>query len=332
MGADTKIEWCHHTFNPWRGCTKISDGCKNCYAETLSGRNPKVLGQWGPQGTRVVAAESQWREPLRWDKAAQAAGERHRVFCASLADVFEWSDTMPADAWLKVRAVRVRLFRLIFETPNLDWLLLTKRPSHITQCIADVMNIAWGVPQAESPFAVWMEDWLTNHSVPRNVWLGTSVENQAAADERIPHLLRVPAAVRFLSCEPLLGPLDLSAFVACQCDAGGHCDLCLTGAARRWVIVGGESGPNARPMHPDWARGLRDQCAAAGVPFFFKQWGEYAVRTAVPVERVLVGTRWEPGMADGEANELVMYRVGKTAAGRMLDGRTWDEFPEAVTA
>jgi protein gp37 len=258
------------TFNPWRGCTKVSPGCTHCYAETLSHRNPKVLGIWGDNGTRVVASEAAWREPWKWDRAAGAAGERHRVFCASLADVFEDRPELVAP--------RVRLFHLINETPNLDWLLLTKRPENIRRfCGAPDVRRSWA------------------ESTPPNVWLGTSIENQATADERIPHLLKTPAAVRFLSCEPLLGPVDLMPWFQrgercreCGSTKLGTLDPCgpdwyaglpplctrcggLTESPIHWVIVGGESGPKARPMHPAWARSLRDQCQAAGVSYFMKQ-------------------------------------------------------------
>ena len=259
MGEGTSIEWAHHTFNPWRGCTKVSAGCTNCYAETLSKRNPAVLGTWGPGGTRVIASEAAWRQPVLWDRKAKAAGERHRVFCASMADVFEDRPELAEP--------RKRLLQLIDDTSNLDWLLLTKRPENVRRLLLEASN--GGV-----------EDF---RHVP-NVWLGTSVENQQAADERIPHLLNVRAAVRFLSCEPLLGPVDLGRIrtgeVCSEC--GDHvtrsaffaletCSCCIEGAEPidsgevGWVIVGGESGPKARPMHTGWARRLRDDCTAAGV-------------------------------------------------------------------
>lgn len=328
MAEDSKIEWTHSTFNPWRGCTKVSAGCANCYAETLSARNPGTLGVWGPKGTRVVASEAMWREPVKWDRKAKAAGVRHRVFCASLADVFEdwsgpmvdsggnklWATGSDALPWmpgtgdkpprreidpLTMRDVRARLFRLIDATPNLDWLILTKRPQNIVRMMEDHM------------FGVHDDGRL---AIPQNVWVGTSVENQQAADERIPHLLRVPAAVRFLSCEPLLGSVDLTRIwmgdksgfwnpftgkLTCRItlnaggEAWGETEEPITGTIN-WVIVGGESGPGARPMHLDWARSLRDQCKEAGVAFHFKQVGG----------------------------------VDRKSAGRTLDGRTWDEFPE----
>lgn len=251
---DSKIQWCHSTFNPWRGCTKVSPGCANCYAEKQSRRNPKVLGVWGDQGTRVIAAESYWRMPLTWNREAAAAGERHRVFCASLADVFEDRPELVAP--------RVRLFHLIQETPHLDWLLLTKRPENVIR-----FRGGDGVPRS------WPEN------MPPNVWLGTSVEDQKRADERIPHLLQVPARVRFLSCEPLLGPVDLTrlchgkvnSLTGDLCSNGG--EWLEQGPSVSWVIAGGESGAGARECNIGWIRSLRDQCQAAGVAFFCKQLG-----------------------------------------------------------
>ncbi len=367
MGANTKIEWAHHTFNPWRGCTKVSAGCANCYADTLSKRNPLTLGVWGPNGTRVVAAESAWREPLKWDRAAKAAGERHRVFCASLADVFEGIDTMPAESWEPVAEARVRLFKMIaIDTPNLDWLLLTKRPENVKP-VLDAVSERVDHYAAESIAFAWN----------LRVWLGTSVENQAAADARIPHLISAPAAVRFLSCEPLLGPVDLSEwldpvqplFVCQRCgdefaegekgQDGRHPYCGGEGAPNgetepssdiHWVIAGGESGPGARPMHPDWARSLRDQCRAAGVAFHFKQWGEFVPYEHTAQAPFLVGQHGHEidghllpaGLTDSanvvlpggwmmdECNDLYR-RVGKKEAGRLLDGRTWDEVPGAVS-
>lgn len=250
MAQNSKIEWTTHTFNPWRGCTKVSAGCANCYAETLSKRNPKVLGIWGDNGTRVVASESMWREPLKWNEAARIAGERHRVFCASLADVCEERRD--------VDGARIRLKAMIWSTPHLDWLLLTKRPQNYTR-------LFWGPNPGE-----W----------PDNVWAGTSCENQQTADERIPHLLRVPAAVRFLSLEPLLGSITLSTWLPNQ-DADQDTTAFQTfhrpEDGLHWVIVGGESGANARPMNIEWARSIVSQCKSAGVPVFVKQLGAFPI-------------------------------------------------------
>jgi protein gp37 len=303
---NSKVEWTHHTFNPWRGCTKVSAGCANCYAETLSGRNPKVLGVWGPNGTRVVAAEAQWREPLKWDKEAARLGVRHRVFCASLADVFEGPETMPEVAREPVAAARRRLFKLIGQTPHLDWLLLTKRPQNVLKLTREAIDPD-GEPDGNECCEPNGLDVATFAELYPNVWLGTSVENQAAADDRIPHLLKASAAVRFLSCEPLLGPVDLRRANVRDKGTYDKYDDYLTGKywqqpgswpgeytedmADRpqlllsnpshkvdWVIVGGESGPGARPFNVEWARSLVQQCKAAEVPVFVKQMGERPVR------------------------------------------------------
>jgi protein gp37 len=321
MAENSAIEWTHHTFNPWRGCTKVSEGCKHCYAETLSGRNPKSLGVWGPRGSRSIAAESYWKLPAKWNAAAKAAGERHRVFCASLADVFEGPDTMPEADWPLVQQARKRLFNEICLTPHLDWLLLTKRPENALQLMVEAGLYA-----------------TTNADLPcpqPNLWIGTSVENQAAADLRIPQLMAVPAAVRFLSCEPLLGPVDLRGDGVSTVPA---LDTFMDGrTAIDWVIVGGESGPNARPMHPAWARSIRDQCERAGVPFLFKQWGEWAPAEVAGdySDRVLtghVGLNGQFGGAIWGTNPppALMVRVGKKPAGRSLDGREWNGYPNAV--
>lgn len=306
MGVNTNIEWCDATFNPWRGCTKVSAGCTNCYAETLSHRNPGTLGIWGDKGTRVVASEAMWRQPLKWDREASDSGVRRRVFCASLADVFEDRDELTEH--------RARLWQTILYTPSLDWLLLTKRPENVIPALKKV----WDHQKTRSLHDGCLSDWIDGTRPPANVWLGTSVENQEAADARVPRLLDTPAAVRFLSMEPLLGPVDLNRKeLICETWRKG-----LTiGTYLDWVIVGGESGPKARPMNRAWVRDIRDQCQETGVAFHFKQWGE-----------------WEPAGASGQycfnpgasIHDLVtMNRVGKKAAGRMLDGRTWDEFPLA---
>jgi protein gp37 len=278
MGKETGIAWTDHTFNPHRGCTKVSAGCTNCYADALSARNPRTLGVWGPKGTRVVAAESYWREPVKWNAAAEKAGVRKRVFCASLADVFEdWTNPMSASdgavmhvcaecgEWrtmekmchgpnahlpLTMAAVRERLFALIGDTPNLDWLILTKRPENIERFM-------WPGSTPLDPVPV-----LGGGDYFPNLWAGTSVENKATLP-RIDILRGVTAAVRFLSVEPLLEDLGT---------------LDLTGIS--WVIVGGESGGNARPFHLDWARSIIAQCKAASVPVFCKQLGSVPQVTA----------------------------------------------------
>lgn len=302
MAENSKIEWCHHTFNAWEGCEKISAGCANCYAER---RDKQYHGgeHWGPNGTRKMMSESYWKQPLKWNRDA-IAGERRRVFCSSLADVFEDR--------LELIEPRRRLFDLINETPNLDWLLLTKRPENIEPMFDDIQR-HFG----------WDEDLSV-----MNIWLGTTVENQEQADKRIPELLKIPATVRFLSCEPLLEAICFRP----RCETlAEKLHAMETGDASRpamldgihWVICGGESGTDARPMHPDWARSLRDQCQAAGVPFFFKQWGEWMSYT-----NHTFGSKYH---WFGAQHEPDCVRVGKKVAGRMLDGREWNEFPNAQT-
>lgn len=220
----SKIEWTDYTFNPWIGCVKVSDGCKNCYAEMWAERYPKWRNTWGVDGERIKTSDAYWRKPLTWNAQAKAEGKQRKVFCGSLCDIFEEREDLIA--------YRDDLFDLIARTPNLDWLLLTKRPENIM----DMTPI------------IWEDDW------PDNVWIGTSVENQEQADRRVPELLKAPASVRFLSAEPLLGPIEFS-------DLDGI----------DWVIVGGESGPNKRPFHIEWAEDILAQCRFADVPFFFKQ-------------------------------------------------------------
>lgn len=291
---NSKIEWTDHTWNPWIGCTKVSPGCQHCYAEALmDGRFGRV--QWGPQGTRVRTSAANWRKPLQWNKRAEEEGVRYRVFCASLADVFERKGSQRKE----MAEWRHDLFAMIEQTPNLDWLLLTKRPENVNDMI--------------------FQEWQT--FLPSNVWIGTSVENQEQADKRIPELLSIPAAVRFLSVEPLLGPVSIAEYY--QEEGKGTYSLWID--YLDWVIVGGESGPNARPMHPDWVRSIRDQCQAADVPFLFKQWGEFAPALSTDHPINLGGSEyvWTPDKNDG----YLMNRIGKHAAGRLLDGQEWNGYP-----
>lgn len=307
MGETTEISWTDSTWNPWWGCARVSEACQHCYAESLA----KRFGtEWGKTADRRFFGDKHWNDPLRWNRAAQKARKPRLVFCASMADVFEDRDDLSPH--------RERLWDLIGRTPWLTWQLLTKRPENISSMVPD----AWYAPRA------W----------PVNVWVGTTVETQRWADERLPLLSKVPAPVRFISAEPLFEHLNLSDHLAYQGSPGAN-----------WAIAGGESGGKARPSHPDWFRNLRDTCAALGVPFLFKQWGEYG--PVGPPERLVIvaddGTVYQRGDLDypdgprrGEAiraghdhaNLTAMYRVGKKAAGRELDGRTWDDMPERANA
>lgn len=340
MAENSAIEWTDHTFNPWEGCQKVGPGCDHCYAET---RNARFGGgnapNWGPGAPRRRTSPSNWRKPLRWDADAAAFfaqhGRRQRVFCASLADVF---DNAVDPAW------RADLFDLIKATPNLDWLLLTKRIGNVSNMLPVPFDFAQHYP---------------------NVWLGATIVNQAEANRDIPKLLAIDARVRFLSMEPLLGAVDLEVAwegenaldSECWGDCGwcghGHPPLHNCAAGRQsetawskgrsgvdWVIVGGESGSGARPLHPDWARSLRDQCADAGVPFLFKQWGEHSLgydrerddpdwRRCGDQERGHSGQWLNLAGGTGFHGERVHYaaRVGKKAAGRLLDGVQHDGVP-----
>lgn len=528
--AETTIEWTRNqngekgfTFNPWIGCTKVGPGCDNCYAEAYFDKRRHVVVQWGPNQPRKRTAPSTWAAPLRWNREAAAAGVRHRVFCASLADVFD--NEVPVQ-W------RVDLFDLVRRCENLDFLLLTKRVGNVTRMLQEVASIlriehgtqaerelglqaghvgragdrrggsnlarreadvrsldrrnegdtvrassggtedagrlpagagddrrqaalrgsgtagvaslqwtdparAHGEPQGwgegpqppgqpgtgdvqraeaargagagrrasrregvESPegtgvgggcgvdevptgerlaseghrgtlrhhaevglahlhredlaarldLLAWVERWLAGDA-PSNVWLGASITSQPEADRDIRKLLDVPSAKRFLSMEPLLGPVNLTD-VPMPGSGHGHHEFSpiITGNALSrplayprlpavdWVIVGGESGPNARPMHPDWARSLRNQCQAASVPFLFKQWGEWVDADNGPEDDAAYDGKsdcWahiDGGHHGGEMgvdffNSYPMYRVGKRAAGRLLDGREWNEVP-----
>ncbi|MBD5781649.1 phage Gp37/Gp68 family protein [Pelagicoccus sp. NFK12] len=278
MAKDSKIEWTHHTFNPWWGCAKVSPACRNCYAEAWAKRVGNDI--WGKDSDRRFFTDKHWSEPIKWNREAESCGERRRVFCASMADVFERKAGL--ERW------RERLWALIEKTPYLDWLLLTKRPQNIERM---------------APWAggLW----------PENVWLGTTVENQHWAEVRLPHLLKHGAKVRFLSCEPLLGEIDLTRWAR---DQSLH--------KIDWVIAGGESGASSRPMNPEWARSLRDQARAEGVAFHFKQWGHWAPKELLTDKQRKVVT----------IGANVMASAGKKAAGRELDGRTWDELPIAALA
>lgn len=367
MAEQSNISWTDATFNPWMGCSKVSPACKHCYAERdMDHRYGKV--KWGDKGTRSLTSRSNWAKPKRWNSIAErqsyncigcgglglvkkkfpcascngtgTVDRRQRVFCASLADVFEdWQGRMlgstgypimhgsrlvtngvPSD-WverpLNMNDARGDLFALIDATPNLDWLLLTKRPENILRMWCSHLNTDGKPPSM----------------MPRdNVWLGTTVESQEYADKRIPELLecRDLSPVLFLSCEPLLGPVEFSD-VSKRADAISQLGKkALSGID--WVIAGGESGPDARPSHPEWFRSLRDQCEAAAVPFHFKQWGEYvpgdhdSVTMADDMRTILP---WH----DKEGSDITpVVRVGVKRAGRLLDGALHDAFPVVEVA
>lgn len=289
MGQGTKIEWADHTWNPWWGCTKVSVGdkgaCEFCYAEPLAHRFG--VG-WGSHALRRKAGPKHWALPARWQRMAQRKNERPFVFCASMADIFD--NQVPAE-W------RAEAFQVMRDCPNLVWLLLTKRPSQIMK----LAHEAGGLPP--------------------NAALGCSVVTQAEAARDIPWLIAAAGdcgpLFSFISCEPLMEALNLRDLGVGGLPYDALRRNFLTGSIS-WVIAGGESGPKARPSHPDWFRSLRDQCAEARVPFLFKQWGEWAPHDAW---RVPPQMKQEPGWP-------TIYRVGKQHAGRTLDGVEHNGFPE----
>lgn len=305
----------------------VSSGCEHCYAETWG----KRFGvQWGSLGTRIRTTKAYWRKPYAWNKQAQKDGTRPKVFCASLADVFEDKQNQPEmDIW------RAELFAMIIDTPNLDWLLLTKRPENVNRMIKSAGEW-WFQNGAPTTYAKKLLAWM-NHgeafALP-NVWIGTSIESQAKADQRIPKLLNIPARMRFLSMEPLLTGVDLGLTMLdypdySDQDPGKPIEYpSKVGQMIHLVIVGGESGEGARPMNPAWARSIRDQCVSAGVPFFFKQWGEW-----VSYDNLASELEDRIGLA-GDIPRMVklgdtpMYRFGKHSTGDLLDGKEWKQFPK----
>lgn len=297
----TKIEWTDEVWNPVTGCTKVSAGCKNCYAERLANRF------WGDRKfTDVQCHEDRLDIPLKWRKPRQ-------VFVNSMSDLF--NPDVP-DSFIR------EVFWTMQRTSWHTYQILTKRPKAL---------YGW-IDQVKGP------------TLP-NVWLGVSVENQETADERIPWLLKTPAAIRFVSYEPALGPVDFNRFISknihsIRCNDGRtHFELKKGNTYTKctchldWIIAGGESGPGARPAHPDWFRSVRDQCLAAGVPFFFKQWGEWHYDPIYPnYPRIYMdqtGKIFEYAGSDVQYRNgrLAFDRVGKKRAGRLLDGREWNEYP-----
>ena len=349
MAENSKIEWTDHTVNFWWGCSKVSPACANCYAEALDARFHGRLDtsrpwtsagrkavHWGAGAPRLLRVEAAQKEAMRYQHRAEKQARRFRVFTNSMADFFE--DRLDLD---RPRAEALTTTRI---TPHLDWLILTKRPERIIGLLVRTLDLWKAEPSTITSRSMveWLQAWIDGHP-PANIWIGTTVENQEWADKRIPALLQVPAAVRFLSCEPLLGPVDLSGeYLKDQC--GGEYPFPMLEDQFRtkridrldWVICGGESGPKARPMHSDWARDLRDQCQAAGVPYLFKQWGqwidashsEFGRLPAGEIQHIRAdGTFWDAVPESDDADCLTLKRVSKERAGRLLDGAEHNGVP-----
>lgn len=322
----TRIEWTDEVWNPVTGCTKVSQGCKHCYAERMFPRPYP-----GRAFTDVQCHPERLDQPLRWQRP-------RRVFVNSMSDLFH--EAVP-DEFLD------QVFAVMALAPQHTFQVLTKRPERmLAYCKTlgkhrerDRVSLASAQFDQGGSFSYVLNG--AGWALP-NVWLGVSVEDQETADERIPLLLQTPAVVRWISAEPLLGPINARLFLpfTTRGRGGPHRE----NGGLDWIIVGGESGPHARPMHPAWARGLRDQCVAAGVPFLFKQWGEWRpgcdycsedddTRDAVldtPHKLVTMSSGfWDPEF-DGQPplDTWIMHRTGKKAAGRLLDGELWDQYPE----
>ena len=361
----TSISWTEKTWNPMSGCTPISEGCANCYAKRMAQRLRGRCGYPADEPFRVTLHEDKLNEPLRMWKPA-------RVFVASMGDLFH--EDVPDEFIDKVFAVMAL-------APWHSFLVLTKRPERMRLYALRAAGRVWNLARdmilsgfngSPLPAYEWKggehamkcdDDW----PLP-NVWAGVTAENQARADERIPVLLQTPAAVRFVSVEPMLGLTDLrhlhyQGITEIDALAGTHGLIRPHGgkcAKLGWVVCGGETGPGARPMRPDWVRGLRDQCQAAGVPFHFKSWGQWAPeRESDTFDEIMDGETTCPvcGCTDSRACDggcywivdadnrdrcsrcagvkshgwpdgSFSYRVGPKAAGRLLDGKAWDEYPE----
>lgn len=347
MSDKTGIEWTDATWNPVTGCAKVSQGCKHCYAEREWPRMTKLVPAYaGREFTDVRTHADRLDQPLRWKRP-------RKVFVNSMSDLFH--QDVPFEFIDRVFAVMALSKQHVFQ-------VLTKRPDRMREYMHRLGRSAKILDDAARTLGYTFEfagKYMVTWPLP-NIWLGVSVEDQAAADERIPLLLDTPAAVRWISAEPLIGSVDLTDIpnqlgvaegqrsinalggYAWECDGPDYVDTCNIGAQIDWVVVGGESGPKARPMHPDWARSLRDQCQAAGVPFIFKQWGEWAPgencggsmrKTEATAD--WFAEKWSFGtMTPRESEELhiddepLLYRCGKKRAGRLLDGVQHDGYPK----
>ena len=334
MADKSRIEWTDTTWNVVTGCSVVSPGCTNCYAMRMAGTRLKTTKAYsgltqdtkaGPVWTgEVRLLEERLTQPLKWRKPRM-------VFVNSMGDLFHEG---VADEWIDY------IFAVMALSPQHIFQVLTKRPERMRTYVSRdrggreiserLAEFYVDHPQIASRWPLTIERAVAAAHWPLpNVWLGTSVEDQARADERIPHLLDTPAAVRFLSCEPLLGLIDLREIstAGVGAAAGNKMSDCL-----HWVICGGESGPNARPMHPNWARSLRDQCQAAEVAFFFKQWGGWVSQNQAP-DNIHLGDFPSDTFEQRPmiySADTAIYRVGKKRAGRLLDGREWNQYPEAA--
>lgn len=341
--AKTNIEWTEETWNPVTGCTPVSAGCEHCYARRMATRLAGRCGYPKDEPFAITLHPDRLTQPLRWRKP-------RTVFVCSMGDLFH--ERVPSEFIDQV-------FAVMAACPQHTFQVLTKRPERMRDLLVhedvlcDISRAASNMAQheliSEDRYDAIDEALRGDSSIwpPPNVWLGVSVEDQQTADERIPLLLKCPAAVRFVSCEPLLGPVDLSLWLYRKHPPSGDLPSCHENLFwLDWIIVGGETGPGARPMHPQWARSIRDQCAAAGVPFFHKHHGEYICipRDEITAEQQAEHERCRchlidstgrrinaqiAGMAANHPDVHYAIRVGRQRAGRLLDGKLHDAMPEA---
>jgi len=317
MADQSQIEWTDATWNPIRGCSRVSEGCRNCYAERVAARfsgvgkpyeglvrrSPSGAGGWTGE---VRFIEDRLADPLHWKKP-------RRIFVNSMSDLFH---EKVQDEWID------RIFAVMALCPQHTFQVLTKRPERMREWFDNTGRDGVAVTAKYPEFEAFKRVSLAETMWPLpNVWLGVSVEDQTTADERIPLLMQTPAAVRWVSYEPALGPVDFNNYL--PPDLNAFTDW----KGLDWIVAGGESGPGARPTHPDWFRSVRDQCVAAGVPFFFKQWGAWSPgwQASQIKSGSLIHTPCQ--LLDHEGCTVGAFRVGKRAAGRLLDGREWNEFP-----
>lgn len=345
MSDKTKIEWTDATWNPVRGCSRVSDGCRNCYAEGQAARiilmdRGRGIAEGGGSYDGLLAKGGQWNgkirvvidaleQPLRWKKP-------RFIFVTSMSDLFH--ESVPS-------GVIDRVFAIMALAPQHTFQILTKRPERMIEYMKGLQTSAdeWAPKTKYGVFTPanvlnfrYLHSKMGASGFPHaawplpNVWIGVSVENQETADERIPLLLKTPAAVRWLSMEPLLGKVDLKGWLSDGID---------------WVVAGGESGPQARPMHPQWPRDIRDQCAAANVPFLMKQWGEWVTPEDAPAEGLIFNSATRQAIVapdgaprvvvQGDApatGERLMSRLGKRQTGRLIDGALHDNYPAPSAA
>lgn len=326
--ANTRIEWADRTWSPVTGCTKISEACEHCYTERMSKRLAGRYGYPADNPFQVTFHPDRLKEPLRWRKPS-------RIFVCSMGDLFH--PDVPD-------AIKLKVFDVIGGCPQHVFMILTKRPEQMKGFIDKLQVSAYNIcVPIKTQFRLEKTPFFSQYRPLRNLWLGVTCENQQRADERIPILLQIPAAKRFVSVEPMLGPVDINRWTKETCTNYGGigrvpnhphipahmCQRCKgTGKVSYprfdWVICGGETGPGARPMHPKWVRSLRDQCQATGTAFFFKSWGDWCPSWCG-------AQSWEPDHNTPfyffDSPPIKTRRIGKKKAGRLLDGQEWSQYP-----